>query len=152
MGIVYLFLQKLGLQNDKSYISMLVLPMPEEKKALTFLERLARSSVSVLSSSVCCALMSLRGSIKKLWFEGFEGGIMLRTSIVKQVRWLRNSRLADALVHLDIVASGNRIELTRGQFEDPLFSRLGRDLTVDLVQTSLGDHSLEKEGKNGRKI
>jgi hypothetical protein len=69
LGVVYLFLQKLGLHNDRSCIGILVLPMLESKEALTFFERLARSSVSVLSSSLCCALMSLRGSIKNLWFE-----------------------------------------------------------------------------------
>jgi len=44
-----------------------------------------------------------------------------------------DSRLTDTLVHLDVVAGGDRIELTRGQFEDPLFSRFSRDLTIDLV-------------------
>ena len=66
LGVVYLFLQKLGLHNDRSCISMLVLSIPEGEESLTFLERLARSSESILSSSVCCALMSLRGSIKNL--------------------------------------------------------------------------------------
>lgn len=54
----------------------------------------------------------------------------------------RDSRLAHALVHLDIIPRKDTLELTRGQLQDPFLPRLGRDLTVDLVQASLRDDGL----------